>query len=106
MIVITSFSNRTFSLSKGDIFSLNVRDGTGCEVVLKEEITCDKVINWVATFRFATEDGVVAGFHLMGIFGVKDELPEEFSTAVHFKDLPRWKQENFVRSCGVKIKTG
>jgi len=61
----------------GDTFNFTVKDSLGCEVVIREEITSRKLIDFIASFRFALADGTCPGFHLTGIFGCKSELPDE-----------------------------
>ena len=101
MIVITSLSPSVFHLHSGDRFTLNVQDELGGEILINEEIKVDRVIDFIASYRFALGDGTVTGFHLAGIFANKKELPQEIQNAVMFNDLAPAKQKRFVESCGL-----
>lgn len=103
MIVITKLDKRERCVEPGDTFNLTINDKMGCNVIIKEEITIPKIINFIASFRFALEDGTCPGFHLTGIFGNSNELPKEMQDAIMFEDLTKSQQENFKNSVGVKI---
>lgn len=103
MIVLTSIGNKIFNCTKGDRFRLTISDSTGCDVVIDEEITENKIIDYIATYRFAMEDGRCPGFHLCGIFGNRNELPKEIIEAIPFNDLTRKQKENFKKTCSIKI---
>lgn len=103
MIVITRLIERQRYVLPGDLFNLTITDGMNCEVVISEEITTSKVIDFIASFRFALEDGTCPGFHLMGVFACKNELPKELQEAVLFENLTRKQQENFAKSVGVLV---
>lgn len=103
MIVITEKVEKKFYVRPGDSFCLTVGDDFGCKVVIEEEITVAKVIDFAASFRFALEDGTCPGFHLMGILASNDSLPEEIKNAVMFEDLPKEKKKRFADSCGVDL---
>ena len=102
MIVITSLNTNPRYVEPGDAFHLTISDATGCSVVINEEITVSKIIDFVASFRFALSDGTCPGFHLTGIFGCSSELPEEIKNAVMFEDLPKEQKDNFINSIGTK----
>jgi len=76
----------------------------GCEVLIQEKITVSKTIDFIASYRFALEDGTCPGFHLCGIFGNQTELPEEFKEAKLLEDLTKEQYRNFARSVGTEIK--
>lgn len=103
MIVITHLNRTPRVVFPGDYFNLTVSDKFGCEVVIREEITVAKTLDFIATFRFALEDGTCPGFHLTGIFANSQELPVEIQNAVMIEDLPPDKYQRFVSSCGVKV---
>jgi len=103
MIVITSLNNKSTWLEPGDEFHLRIRDGLGCEVSIYETITVAKVINFIASFRFALDDGTCPGFHLTGVFANRDELPKELKEAKLLEDLTPEQYRNFVRSVGVEV---
>ena len=103
MIVVTSLSNRSRSLVEGDEFCLTVTDAMGCEVMIRETVTVSKVIDYIASYRFALEDGTCPGFHLSGVFANQAELPEELRNAKMLEDLTPEQYANFERSVGVKI---
>ena len=103
MIVITRLYTGVKYCAPGDIFNLTISDATGCEVVISEQITIKKTINFVASFRFALEDGTCPGFHLTGIFGNKDELPIEIKKAILFEDLTAQQQKRFMNSVGCNL---
>jgi hypothetical protein len=88
----------------GDEFHLTIKDGLNYEVVISEKITVNKVIDFIASFRFALEDGTCPGFHLMGVFACKSELPEELKNAVMLNDLTKKQYANFAKSVGVKLE--
>lgn len=101
MIVITSLDTTERKLMPGDLFKLNIRDATGHHVAICEEITEYKTINYIASYRFALEDGTCTGFHLCGIFANKDALPVEIIQAVRLEDLTTEQRENFNRTSGI-----
>lgn len=105
MIVLTSVSNVVRYVEPGDTFSLRLTDATGCEVLISEEITVKATIDFIASYRFARDDGSCVAFHLCGIFGNKACLPEEFATAVRFEDLTPEQQGRFVLSVGIRMPT-
>ena len=103
MIVITSLSRTKMYAEPGDTFRMTVADNLGFECIINEEVTVERVIDYVASFRFALEDGTCPGFHLTGIFANSKELPEEIRNAVMFEDLSQDQKERFAASVGVKI---
>ena len=103
MIVITKLYENSFCVSPGDTFNLTITDNLNCKVLITEEIIEEKIINFVATFRFALDDGDCAGFHLAGIFANKDELPKEIQQAIMFEDLSISQQRKFASSVGIKL---
>lgn len=103
MIVITSLNPNPRYVEPGDKFALTITDGTGCTVMVEEEITVAKVIDFIASFRFALEDGTCPGFHLTGVFASKAELPKELQEAKMLNDLTPEQHANFIRSVGVKL---
>lgn len=104
MIVVTSVNNSRRHLIEGDEFCLTVTDAMGCEVMIRETITVAKVIDYIASYRFALEDGTCPGFHLSGVFANQAELPEELRNAKLLEDLTPEQYANFERSVGVKIE--
>lgn len=102
MIVITSFVETTRVVTDGDEFQLRISDKTGSEMFIRETITESKVLDYIASYRFALDDGTVVGFHLSGVFANKAELPKELQEAVFIEDLSREQYENFVRTCGIE----
>lgn len=102
MIVITRLIETPKFLVPNDEFCLRVSDVTGCEVVITERVTVTKVIDFIASFRFALEDGTCPGFHLTGVFANKAELPKELREAVLIEDLSPEQYANFVRTVGVE----
>lgn len=117
MIVITQKSDAGFYVEPGDVFHLTVSDdsddfgvltvGKGGAVhgriLITEEITVSKFIDFIAAYRFALEDGTCPGFHLTGIFGNSAELPQEIKEAKLFEELTPNQQKRFAKSIGVKI---
>lgn len=103
MIVITSLSKITRYVYGGDTFNLTISDGMNHQVIIKEEITLTKKIDFIASYRFALEDGTCPGFHLCGIFGNRKELPEEIKNAKMIDDLSKKQRKNFIKSVGIKI---
>lgn len=103
MIVITKLNETPRRLFPGDRFCLTVCDLTGFSVVIEEEITVEKVIDFIASFRFTLEDGTCPGFHLMGVFACKSDLPQELRDATHINDLTPEQLDNFTSSIGVKL---
>lgn len=103
MIVLTSVNNQTFSLCPGDEFHLTVKDEMGFHILVKEVVTVNKTINFVASFRFAFDDGTCPSFHLCGFFGNKEELPSEMENAVMLGDLTVEQLSNFKRTVGIAI---
>lgn len=101
MIVITRLVETPRHLLPGDEFRLTVKDALGSTVVITETITVAKVIDFIASFRFALEDGTCPGFHLTGVFANKAELPQELRNAKMFDDLTPEQRRNFERSVGV-----
>jgi hypothetical protein len=103
MIVITSLNNIPRYVMAGDLFRLTVRDATGCTILIEEEITVSKKIDFIASYRFALEDGTCPGFHLCGIFGNTKELPVEIQQAKRLEDLTTVQRVNFLRTVGIKL---
>lgn len=103
MIVITYLDTRPRHALPGDEFHLRVHDDTGAEVVVRERITVEKVIDFIASYRFALEDGTCPGFHLSGVFACSAELPKELREAVRFEALSDVQRANFIASVGVKL---
>lgn len=105
MIVITETKIKPFALYPGDQFCLSVSDDLGSKVVIKETITKETMIDFVAAFRFANEDGTCEGFHLTGIFAQRRKLPKEIREAVQFDDLTPEQRQNMIDSLGIDFKT-
>ena len=103
MIVITSLKQDPFYVMFGDTFHLSVVDQAGRKEIIVEEITVTKTIDYVASFRFAQEDGTVLGFHLSGFFGDSRNLPDEIKRAVFFDELSSDQKRRFVDSAGMKL---
>ena len=103
MIVLTSVNLQSKYVCKGDTFRLTVDDAMGSQVMIEETITEDKEINFIASYRFALEDGRCPGFHLCGIFGNQDELPEEIRNAKMLDDLTPEQLGNFIRTVGTVL---
>jgi hypothetical protein len=101
--VITSLSDVSRTVLPDDEFHMTIHDGMNCEVIIKEKITIEKEINFIASFRFALEDGTCPGFHLTGIFANKDELPIEIKNAIMLDDLTQEQKKNFIKSVGVDL---
>lgn len=104
MIVLTYVKKDTSRIVQpGDEFHLTISDAFNTEVVIREQITKHKVIDFIATYCFTLEDGTVPGFHLAGIFGNQGELPEEIKNAIPVYDLPEEKLKNFITTCGKRL---
>jgi len=103
MIVITSLNESERYVEARDLFTLTITDNMGSKVLVSEEVTETKTINFMASYRFALEDGTCPGFHLCGIFGNKNELPKEMREAVKLEDLTEEQRANFIRTVGVKV---
>ena len=104
MIVVTSLCDTPRCVMPGDTFNLSIQDRLGSEVIVRETITVSKTIDFIASFRFALEDGTCPGFYLMGVFACKSELPVELQEAVMFDDLTQKQKDNFVKSVGIEIE--
>lgn len=104
MIVITSLVETPRRVYAEDEFCLRVSDKTGSEVLIREVITENKVLDFIASYRFAQEDGTVVGFHLSGVFACKSELPKELQEAVLIEDLTLEQRANFVRTAGINLE--
>lgn len=104
MIIITHLNKTPRHVCPGDTFNLTITDDLNCEVIICEEITVKKTIDFVASFRFALEDGTCPGFHLIGIFANSKELPKEMQEAVMLENLTKEQYENFEKSVGVILK--
>lgn len=104
MIVITSERFDRFCVAPTDRFCLTVSDSLGAKIIIDEEITVNRTIDFVASYRFALEDGTCPGFHLAGIFGNKAELPIEIVNAKRLSDLTPEQLENFTRTVGTREK--
>ena len=103
MIVFTSVKRDRYELVAGDTFNLTVSDKFHGKTVISEKITKNFFVDFVASYRFAGQDGTVISPHLCGIFGQSDNLPSEFAGAVMFDDLTQEQKRNFANSCGTKI---
>lgn len=104
MIIITYLNETSTHVMCGDTFNPEIEDGLNSTLVINEEITVQKEINFVASYRFALEDGTCPGFHLCGIFANKDELPLEFKNAKMLDELTGEQFRNFERTVGTIIK--
>lgn len=105
MIVLTRVRNDVnYNLMEGDKFRMSITDNTGCNVLIEEEIAGERTIDFIASYRFAEEDGTVLQFHLSGIFGSRHNLPKEIVEAVRFEDLTKEQQDRFRETCGIKIQ--
>ena len=104
MIVITTLSRTPRNVCPGDVFNLTIIDDLECKVIICEQITVSKVIDFIASFRFALEDGTCPGFHLTGIFANSKELPKEIQDAVMLEDLTKKQYENFKKSVGIDLE--
>lgn len=100
MIVLTSVERQAFYVSPGDTFNLSVKSGSFETKIITEEITVSKIIDFIASFRFAMEDGTCMGFHLSGFFGNSKELPQEIRDAKQLEDLTELQRKNFIASVG------
>lgn len=103
MIVITTLIDSIRFVQPGDIFSLTLEDATGSEILISEKITEHKVIDFIASFRFALEDGTCPGFHLTGIFANRAELPKEIREAVMFDDLTPKQKQRFIETANIEL---
>lgn len=103
MIVITTLNRMPRNVCPGDVFNLTITDDLGCDVIICEEVTVSKVIDFIASFRFTLEDGTCPGFHLTGIFANSKELPKEIQDAVMLEDLTEEQYKNFEKSVGIKL---
>lgn len=105
MIVLTAVrTDLEKHLDEGDIFNMIMRDQTGSEVILTETLKGPQIINYVATYRFADEDGTVRQFHLSGIFGDRDNLPRDIADAVRYDNLEPAVQRRFFDTCGANLR--
>ena len=103
MIVITSLKTKPYYVEPGDEFRLRIGTANGTEDVIKEEITVEKTIDFVASYRFADEDGSCRGFHLNGFFGNSAELPQEMKEAKQLSDLTPEQLERFIATSGIEV---
>lgn len=103
MIIITSLIEREYSLCPGDTFNLAVENFDGTETLIRETVTKNKVVNYIASFVFALDNGRVPSFNLCGIFTNKNDLPVEIERAVLVKDLTPEQRKNFIESCGINL---
>lgn len=103
MIIITSLSTKSFRVIRGDKFTLSITDRLGLTIQIEEVINTNKIIDFIATYRFAEKDGSCIGFHLSGIFANKDKLPKEMVEAVLFENLTDSQKKRFVDSVGINI---
>lgn len=104
MIVITYVDRLPRIVLPGDSFRLTISDAFESKVIIEEEIIVNKTIDFIASYRFAREDGSCEGFHLSGIFGIYNELPQEMKNAKYFEQLTPIQQINFRSSVGTEIK--
>ena len=101
MILITNFTYKYWDLLPGDTFNLTVKEFDGSIVTrLSEEITEKTYIDFIASFRFITEDYKSIGFHLSGIFGQLNNLPQEF-IPLRFYERPSYYTEHKLEAHGV-----
>ena len=106
MIVLTQVIRTTRVLCSGDRFQLCIRDALNSSVIIDEQVTSKRVIDYVASFRFALDDGTCPGFHLTGIFANYAQLPIEIQNAVLYSDLPDNKRKRFLETIGTRPYTG
>lgn len=100
MIIITSLKEREYCVCKGDKFNLSISGVDKDDVIISEEINITGIINYIASFRFAQDNGKCIGFNLCGFFGNKDYLPKEIKEAVMVQDLTEEQKSNFIETCG------
>jgi hypothetical protein len=99
LIILITVKECDYTIYPGDTFSLTIND----DIIVSETFTEKRVINYVATFVFAKENGSVLSSNACGIFGNKNDLPEEIKNAVYWEDLPIDKRNNFISSAGFSI---
>lgn len=100
MIIITSLNRTSRLVEPGDEFQLSIGDSLGHSVLISEVILVKREIDFIASFRFALEDGTCPGFHLTGIFANSKELPDEIKNAKRLEDLTPEQYSNFIRTVG------
>jgi hypothetical protein len=98
LIVITYFEKLDYTLSPGDTFNLTIRNPKGTETVISEPITSHRKINFACTYRFCKDNGEMDGFHLSGMFGNTEEMPEALRNAKSVEDLTESQRINFLRT--------
>jgi hypothetical protein len=102
VIVLTSVVECKYNVCVGDTFNLTVHTPYEEYSIIRETILENRSIDYIASFRFAKEDGTISGFHLSGFFGNKDNLPVEIENAVHIDDLSDVQRSNFLKSLNMK----
>lgn len=109
IIIIGLDQSKKWYVEPGDKFKLTIInniigiEAPVGEVVIEEVITKHMVIDFVASFRFALEDGTCDGNHLAGIFANSRELPKEIKAGVMIDDLTPEQFENFKKSVAIEI---
>lgn len=93
MIVITALNTLPKLVFQGETFEALITDATGHQFIISESIQHKRVIDYVAVFRFALNDGTC--FNLSSICTNREELPPEFADAVLFDDLDMARQDKF-----------
>ena len=71
-------------------------------MIVLTEVT--RVIDFIASFRFAMEDEKCLGFHLSGFIGNSKELPKEIQEAKQFEDLTEMQRKYLAESVGVSYR--
>jgi hypothetical protein len=96
--------DKVFTVHKGDEFHLTITDDLGHQVLVREEIHVNTYIDFIAAYRFINEDGTCNGYHLAGIFGQRDALPDEIKNALTWDQLTKQQQKNLIKTVGLKRK--
>ena len=99
MIILLTVQECYYAICAGDTFNLVVKNS----IVISETFSKKRVITYAATFVYAQEDGTIISPNSCGIFGNKDDLPEEIKNAVYWKDLPVSKRHNFINTAGTRV---
>jgi hypothetical protein len=103
MIVITSINHRRVFMAAGDSFCLVVDDGFGMEVLIRETVRVPMNLDFCAAYIFVLEDGSCPCFHVSGIFGLWDNMPDEFKNAKRLEDLSEAQYARLKQSAGIII---
>lgn len=103
MKVITSIKNARKTLLPGDCFIITLNEGSPEEIVFKEEINEQKMVEYIATYRYADLNGNVDNCSSLYVsYGDYKDYIFLTNSGKLLSNLSREQQANFLRTSNIK----